>query len=46
MRSKLSALIDIDETGTNLEFDGMVKELKKENKPKQKAIVLQFDPKA
>ncbi len=46
MRSKLSALIDIDEAGTNLEFDGMIKELKKENKPKQKATVLQFDPKA
>lgn len=45
MRSKLSALINIDETGTNRKFDGMVKELKKENKPKKKAAVLQFDPK-
>lgn len=45
MRSKISALIDVDETGTNREFDGMVKELKKENKQKKKATVLQFDPK-
>lgn len=45
MRSKLSALIDIDETGTNLKFDGMVKEINNKNKPKKKATVLQFDPK-
>ena len=46
MRSKLSALIDIDETGTNLEFEGMVKELKRKDKTPKKATVLQFDPKA
>ena len=45
MRSKLSALIDIDETGTNLKFDGMVKGINKETKPQKKATVLQFDPK-
>lgn len=46
MRSKASALVDIDGMGTNLEFNGMMKEFKKKEEPKKKATVLQFDPKA
>ena len=46
MRSKVSSLIDIDGTGTKNTFSGMVKELKKEDKPKKRAEILQFTPKA
>ncbi|MDE5681937.1 MAG: hypothetical protein K2I05_06390 [Mailhella sp.] len=46
MRSKVSSLIDIDGTGTKAKFNGMVKELKKEDKPKKRAEILQFTPKA
>lgn len=46
MRSKASALIDMDSAGTNLEFSGMMKEFKKQDEPPKKATVLQFDPKA
>lgn len=46
MRSKASALVDIDGTGTNLEFSGMMKEFKQKDKPKKRADILPFNPKA
>ncbi len=46
MRSKSSAHVDLDLAGTSQEFSGMMEEFSKKEKKKEKATVLQFDPKS
>lgn len=44
MRAKNSSAIDLDQAGTNLQFNGMMDEFMKKEKPKHKATILQFTP--